>query len=314
MTDIVSHPVGVSSPASMPPSCPTDLELARFVEGTLDQAARGQVLEHLDACDDCREVVATAAAALGEDSGERADIPLLVSPPWWRRRATTWTAAVAMAALAVFALRIATMPAPAAGDAQALADPWSAIAEAVGPSRRVEARLSGLPAHVPLAPPTRAATPDADFALQALAGRLADAAAAPIPDFAARAAARHAAGAAALVAGRPADAVALLESALADTPAAAAARAAILADLSAAHAELGEMTSREHWTTALRAADDALALDASNAAARFNRALALERLARTDEALAAWHALADDASAAAAWREEAAGHVRALVP
>ena len=167
------------------------------------------------------------------------------------------------------------------------------------------------------ASPTRASALDADFGLQALAGRLGDAAAAPAVDAAVRRTTRHVAGVAYLVAGRAPEAIALLEAALGDAPPASPARADVLADLSAAHAEFAEFaerSAREHWVKALRAADDALALDATHATARFNHALALERLARTDDARRAWQALAADVTLATGWRDEAAGHVRTLAP
>jgi len=105
--------------------------------------------------------------------------------------------------------------------------------------------------------------------------------------------------------------VALLEQALAAVPADAASRAAILTDLSAAHAWLGEAVAREHWPLALAAADAALVFDPSSAAAAFNRALALERLGRLDEALGAWRALGAEGRAAG-WRDEAVQRADAL--
>lgn len=45
-------------------SCPSDIDLACFVDGQLDEHARQAVLRHLDVCDDCRDVVATAVEAL----------------------------------------------------------------------------------------------------------------------------------------------------------------------------------------------------------------------------------------------------------
>lgn len=295
-------------------ACPSDLDLAQFVEGTLTPAARTRMLTHLDECDDCREVAATVLAASPEVAAlEDEDSPRGPRARWLRRPAV-WASAVAMAAMLVFALRTDPAP-PEAPPHTVTANAWTDVAAAVGPARAVEARFSGLPTHVPLASPTRAAAPETDFTLQALAGRLDDAAATAAVDV--RGAARHVAGVARLVAGRAPEAITLLEAALADAPPASAARADVLADLSAAHAELAEvaeMSSLDHWAKALGAADDALALDPMHAAARFNRALALERLARTDDARRAWQAIADDGTVAPGWRDEAAGHVRALAP
>lgn len=308
MTDRLRPRVVSSSPA--PPRCPNDLDLALFAEGRLDAVARQAMVTHLADCDDCREILATVAAALpdaGEDVGPQ---PAPPPPPPARWRGGAAAAALALAAMAVIGVRLAMPPAAdPAGPASNAA--WSELVDAIGPTRTVEARLSGLSAHRPLAAPTRAEAADASFALQALAGRLAEAANAPGADVATQRDRRHAAGVAALVAGRPGDAVALLDGALADAPQPRV-RAAILADLSAAHAELGELAARNHWSTSLRAADDALALDATSAAARFNRALALEHLGRTADAVAAWRVVAADASQSEAWRDEAASHLKLL--
>ncbi len=285
------------------------LEIARFVDGRLDDEHRARMLMHLSECDDCRELVATVAAAspAGREGADDAHAPARLSPrAWWRRRPGAWAAAAALAAAAVFTFSL-TPPPPAAP-----VDVWAEVATAIGPARTVEARLSRLPAHVPLAPPTRAETAGASFARQALAARLREAAAGPAEESDERRVVRHAAGVAALVAGRAADAVPLLESALVDASSSSSARADVLADLSAAYAELGKATSREHWTMALRAAEEALANDTTHATGRFNRALALEHLQRTDQALSAWRDLAADASLDPGWRKEAVDHARAL--
>lgn len=296
-------------------ACPSDLELARFVEGTLTASARDGMLAHLSECDDCREVVATVVAASPEVAADADEGPAQEPRTWWRQPAA-W-AALGMAAMVVVALRMGSSPEVVGPPTAAGAQAWTDIAAAVGPERTIEARLTGLPTHVPLASPMRSAAADARFDLQALAGRIADAADAPGADRATRRAARHVAGVAALVAGRAPEAIVLLEAALGDAPAASPARADLLADLSAAHAELAEfaeMSSRDHWAKALQSADDALTLDETHATARFNRALALERLARTDDARRAWQAIAADGALAPGWRDEAAGHARALAP
>lgn len=308
MTHTESH---TGTRAQAVAACPSDFDLAQFVEGTLTPPARTRMLAHLDECDDCREVAATVLAASPEVAALADEDSPRGPRAWWLRRPAVWASGVAMAAMVVFALR--TGPAPAEAPPHTVtANAWTDVAAAVGPARAVEARLSGLPTHVPLASPTRAAAPETDFTLQALAARLDDAAATAAVDV--RGAARHVAGVARLVAGRAPEAITLLEAALADAPPASAARADVLADLSAAHAEFAELSSLDHWAKALGAADDALALDPTHAAARFNRALALERLARTDDARRAWQAIAADGTVAPGWRDEAAGHVRALAP
>ncbi|MBL8136763.1 MAG: hypothetical protein JNL48_09090 [Acidobacteria bacterium] len=277
------------------------------------------MVTHLAECDDCREVVATVVAAQeGEHrtTAVTAPVPAPLAPassPSWRRAPGTWVGALAAAALLVFAVRIASMR-PEAPSVAPDATVWSEVARVVGPARAIEARLSGLPAHVPLGAPTRSAGGDGGFAAQALAARLAERAALPGADAGERRAVRHVAAVAALLAGRTDDAIERLEAALAAAPAAAPERADLLADLAAAHGVLADTTTRERWTSALTAADQALTVDAAHGAARFNRALALERLGRREVALAAWRDIAADAATAAGWREEAARHARALVP
>ncbi|MCC6988096.1 MAG: zf-HC2 domain-containing protein [Acidobacteria bacterium] len=312
----------------LPPDtpCPPDLEVARFVEGTLPPDARARMVTHLAECDDCREVVATVVAAQDVDditapltapvpaataSAELSASAGAVSAPSWRRAPGTWAAALAVAAMAVIAVRVVSTP-PEADPADA--STWSDLAAVVGPARALEARLSGMPAHVPLRAPARSAAADTDFAARALAARLAEQAAQPAALPGTRLAASHAAAVAALLAGRADEAVTRLDAVLAETPATVPARADLLADLAAAHAALADATTRDHWTAALTAADQALALDSTHGAARFNRALALERLGRREAAIAAWHDIAGDTATASGWREEAARHARALVP
>lgn len=297
--------------------CPSDLELARFVEGTLPADARTRMVAHLAGCDDCREVVATVVAAQDVDQLNTA-APAPAVPPSapsrsWLRTPAAWVGALSAAALLAVAVRVVSVR-PEAPAAATDAAAWTEVAQVVGPARVIEPRLSGLPAHVPLRPPTRAAGAEAGFAAEALAARLAERAALPTADAAARRAARHAAAVAALLAGRADDAVAQLDAALADTSVAAFERADLLADLAAAHGALADTTAREHWSRALAAADQALMIDGAHGAARFNRALALERLGRRDAALAAWRDIAGDPATAAGWRDEAARHARALVP
>lgn len=300
--------------------CPSDLDLARFVEGTLPPDTRIRMVTHLAECDDCREVVATVVAAQDvDDLPAPAAVPAAAAPgtpapldaaaPSWRRASGACVAALAVAAMAIFAVRVASTR-PGGRGVVVGASVWTELAQVVGPARTLEARLSGLPAHVPLRAPTRSASADAGFAAQAVAARLAERAALPTAD----AAARHAAAVAALVAGRADAAVTRLDAALAETPASAPERADLLADLAAAYAALAGVTTRDHWASALTAADQALALNGAHETARFNRALALERLGRRDGALAAWRDIAEDAAIAAAWRDEAARHAGALVP
>lgn len=136
--------------------------------------------------------------------------------------------ALAIAVLAVFALRTG-VSSWTEGARLTADDPWAEIAAAVGPARTIQARLSGLTAHVPLAAPTRGAASANGFALQALAARLADTVTGHAA-FAGGANRLHLAGVAALVADQPADAMALLSRALDEGGAHTRTRAAMLSD------------------------------------------------------------------------------------
>jgi anti-sigma factor RsiW len=143
--------------------CPTDLDLARFVEGSLQPDARTLMVAHLAECDDCREVVATVVAAQDVEPvtapappvpAPRATVAAPVTSFWLR--GPTWAAAVAVAALAVVTVHVVTRPDAPAGIADTSA--WTELAQVVGPARAIEARLSGLPCS-PRCPPARQRAP-----------------------------------------------------------------------------------------------------------------------------------------------------------
>lgn len=312
------HPSGLRPvpPRPQPPaSCPPDLDLARFVDGTLPDGERAGMIEHLADCDDCREIVVMAAGAPPLVGPETVVAPPVTGgdprPPQRRvpvpvRRYGPWAAAAAgLAATVVVAIQL-QRPAPpdAAGTA---ADPWHVVAQTIGATRHVEARLAHLPGHVPLVVPTRAATgPAVNFAASAVAARLAEEAAQAPADR--RAAAGQAAGVAALVAGQAGSALKLLDEAVAAAPDSPE----LHSDLAAAHIAIASLGSRVHWTAALEASEAALRISPGLPAARFNRALALEGLGRTGDARDVWRALAANAADEQGWRDEAAAHLQRL--
>ncbi|HYX68167.1 MAG TPA: zf-HC2 domain-containing protein [Terriglobales bacterium] len=77
-------------------------QLTGFAEKRLGERERAQVLAHLSACQACREVV---SLALPEKEDEAAAAPQ--SAPWWGLR---WQTAAAMAAVAVAAVALLTIP------------------------------------------------------------------------------------------------------------------------------------------------------------------------------------------------------------
>lgn len=293
-------------PRSGPAPCPAPEELARFVDGVLTADARDRLVLHLASCDDCRDIAVMAAEM---PAPVPASATATAAPaPAGRQPGIGWRAmaAVAVAATLVFAVYV-QRGTPADGTPRV--DAWQAIDAAQGPSRLNEARLALVTRHRPFAGPTRSGgSPAMSFGAEAVAVRLAEAVAAA--DVAARVDAEHAAAVAALVAGRPADAVARLDRLIAD----AAPTPMRLSDLAAAHLALAVVESRVHWAAALDAADAALRLAPAFPPARFNRALALEGLGRAADARAAWQVVAADASDGAAWRDEAARHLTRLSP
>lgn len=84
-------------------TCPDPEVLAAFIDGRLSAQERRQVVEHLDRCEECYEVVAETARFQGEEvPGAR-----VVTPPserWGRRQRWIWAAAAAAVVVAVIAL------------------------------------------------------------------------------------------------------------------------------------------------------------------------------------------------------------------
>ncbi|MGE0816549.1 MAG: zf-HC2 domain-containing protein [Vicinamibacterales bacterium] len=293
--------------------CPDDASLSLYIDGQLDETSRGRIRDHLDHCDDCRELLATAVqahlalsaglaapAADPRPAAASAIVALPAEPVSGVRRALPpWLWAAAAAAALVLAVRLGGGPAPLP-DTQAAAA-WREIAESVGSERTLEPRLSRLPDYVPLAPPLRGDGTSVDFQAETIARRLSQEADAAT-DPAARLDARHAAAIATLLAGDRAGALRGLEQVAADAPERDT-RAAVLADLAAARLANGQPSE------ALAAAREALEIDPANPAARFNEALALERSGQTDEAARAWRAVAADPTQGAPWQDEARRHL-----
>jgi tetratricopeptide (TPR) repeat protein len=255
-----------------PRGCPDPSVLAAFVEGTLDAQTRRDVERHVADCPECPGVIAETARFLEAGVDEAEGEP---DPPpgrqWW------WLTAAAFAALCTLG----------AWQFVVNRDPLRHVKQIASECavRPVEGQLVGF-GYAPLSLPRAGRKPAVDLALRAEAERL--------TSF-------HARGVALLLLGNVNAAVPSLERATRLTPD----DAEVWSDLAAAR-----IAARE-FSRALTAADRAVALAPSLAAAHFNRALALEYLGRRDEAIRAYQrAMNLDPR----WREEIASRIEQLQP
>lgn len=274
--------------------CPTDPELASFVDGDLTSEARAGIVAHLAWCGACREVVATASL----DAAARDPAPVA----WHRRRGVCFAVAAGLvAALALMAMPRLTAPAPGSV--------WSELAQAAGEERGEDGRLSGIDHYRPMRGPSPGAEwdePEAGPELEALAARLqATATEQPSP------ANLHAAAIAALMMGRADDAVRQLTRAAAP----AGASAGLFADLAAAHAARAvrsptPQAATADWLGAVEAAERACGAGPRLPAAWFNRAIALQGLGRR-AAAQAWQDYLTRFPDEDGWRTEALARMSA---
>lgn len=282
--------------------CPTPEEIAAFVAGSLEGAELMRLKEHLKSCDDCRLVLAEAARVdrESEEAEQEERSPEPVRP---RKRIRPWWLAAAAAALAGL---VVLRPWPTSVRQQP--DVTKLLVEAVPhDARYVEPRLSGGFPWAPLATVRRGANDSLDPRQMKIIGAAGEVLEQAANDSSARG--RHATAVAHLLAGRPAEAAALLEKLAASSPS-----ASVWSDLSASHyAAAIERDRPTQLARALTAADAALRLDPKYPEALFNRALVVERLGLRAEAREAWtRYLAVDATSS--WAAEARRHLHALAP
>ncbi len=283
--------------------CPAAEVLAAYVERTTTPDVRTDVERHLVTCADCRAVVVETAAILNGLSLsqlEAGSTPLVRRG--WQGFEGFAAAAVIFLAVSVVTLNISRGAPGASRDLRAM----QVLVDTVNsePLRLVDGRLSGefdygAPPPVMRAEGTaRPVSPEVRIALAAVEQQ---------------ASARNAAGQAALgvvymIGGDLDQAVEALRNACATNPP----RAPWWSDLSVAYIARGDRSrDDEDYRRALDAADRALQAAPGFGPAAFNRALALDRLSRRDEALAAW-TLVEQSEANSPWAVEAASHVRAL--
>jgi len=274
-------------------------QLAEYVDGVLPAAARRELERHLADCANCRQVLADVTDFASQ--GQAAGAPSVARPIGGRRWVTGVLAGLATAALVVFAVGRLWL-APSGNDIGTAALVTAAAAE---PTRAVEGRLVGF-SYAP-APAVlrgdggRRPSPDVQIA----AARIQKAANGQ----------EGAAGAAALgVAyawvGDFDNAVESLKRAVAIEPG----NGRYQNDLSAVYLTRARLqSSRDDYTNALAAAERAAASRGTAAEGCFNRALALEGLARRDDARSAWESCLS-LDAGSPWVSEMQDHLRRLQP
>jgi hypothetical protein len=263
-------------------NCPPDETLAAFADGRLDATARQEVIEHVADCAECRDTILLASELAGAEAN-------VVRPASFGRRA-----APLLAVAAAILLLLAVPPIRERIFGRSGMSALVHIGESMH-QRPGEARLSAAFPYREAKDPTRGTGEDEDYALELAVSEAAERAEKrPTQDN------LHALGVAHLLQGSGPEAVAALERAqAAGTP-----DAALLSDLAAAYLAVAEDQR------ALEVADRAWAAGKIPAAA-WNRALALEKLRRTRDALAAWEsyvALDPDSQ----WTGEARTHIEKL--
>jgi len=264
-------------------ACPEPEQLAAFIDGGLPPVERTTVERHLTWCGECRDIVGDAFAERPASAPARR--------PIWGRLAVAG-GLVAAAAAVVLVVR-------SQGPSPYYVPEMSALVKVETSRRPTEGRISG---GFRYAPPPIVTRGPGDTQNQQLAATAAEVRT-RIADRTG-AVAEAARGVTFLLTGEPTPAVTALERATADP----SASPRMWSDLAAAWLARGESGDAER---ALTAAERAIAGDSSLVEARYNRALALERLQRTSDALDAWRQYAA-AEKDAGWAAEAQRHIARL--
>lgn len=286
-----------------PSTCVDSETMAAFVDGRLDTDARTRVEAHLADCVDCYERFADGVAMVLP--AHRTEVisasTATRSQQAEHRISRAWTGVAAAAAIVLVAGGLLwRYERTQRNDEPQVTE----LVAAIGSTRPIEGRLSGGFEWGPLPPTTRSArpaaiSPDLQIALAHLEQALDRH---RTPDTLSA----YAAGE--LSVGQSDVAIRALEEASALSPKSAP----IWSDLSAAYLARNTRDGRaEDLPQALDAAAKAVGLDTRLAEARFNEALALERLSQRSQAEGAWEAyLAIDSSSG--WATEARQHLARL--
>jgi tetratricopeptide (TPR) repeat protein len=259
-------------------------DLGRFVEGTLDEAERKIIVAHLADCDDCRIVMVDASSSAEAALTETAP----ASHRWWLAIA----AGIVLVAVGAFVFNERRDP---------LSETRKSYAKLE--KRPLEARLSGYPY---VSHRVNRGGDEADLSLQVLQADAAEVAQLRGSD----AKTLHARGIGILLEHKntAGDALAPLQAATTADPN----NVTYQSDLAAALIAAGRSDPR-NLERALATCDRALQIDPRAPDALFNRAVALQALDRTQDAIAAYQRyLAIDSSSP--WADEAKQHLELLLP
>jgi CHAT domain-containing protein len=278
----------------------------------LTDPERAAVTAHVAACDDCRLLVAnvlrtTDAVREAHTIHERKPQTLVDVRPARRQWARWAGGALAAAAALLLVVRVQPgwlLPRPGEDAGDGLAG----LARAVGEQRMVEGRLSGGFAYGPLRAPVRSGGSTAardNYLLFAAVGKIRE-----VAEREPIAANLHAMGVAHLFVGEYDEAIRALEDATSEEPG----NGRLQSDLAAAYLARATASDRpDDLTRALTGAERAVAADQALLEARFNRALALERLYLSDQARRAWREYLE-LDPSSGWADEARRHLEQLGP
>jgi tetratricopeptide (TPR) repeat protein len=286
-------------------------QLAEYADGVLGAGVRAEVEKHLVDCADCCAVLSETIAFIASEPADGrthatsagARVLPFHSRPWVKGAA----AGLAAAAALVLVVRLARpdLLAPmfvARSDRPELQELIAAVANE--PTRPVEGRLTGGFKYGPPPSPTRGpgdrnVSPDVRIAAAKIEKM---ARADDTPQH------RAALGLAHLALGDLDKAVEALEDATQQQ----SGNAQFQSDLAAAYLARARWRDRaEDWARALAAADRAIKADPRRTEAYFNRALALEGLHLTDQALEVWAAY-QSLEPATPWSRESATRIQSL--
>lgn len=273
-----------------PNGCPEPSTLAAYVEGSVDGFIRSDIERHIAGCPECPIVIAATARFLqkdpaAEDTDPRTDDLTARPRSWW------WVAAVAaIAALCVPAIWFVTK-----------VDPLRTLKQIAAESetRNVEGQLAEF-GYAPFSAPRSGDVAPVNLALRAEAERLSG-------ERVTDARALHAQGLALLLSGDTAAAVERIDKAVRRAPG----NADLWNDLAVALIAEGSIGNAAHFTRALEAADRALQIQPELASAHLNRAIALERLGCSIDAVRAYER-ASALERQSQWRDEIALRISRL--